>query len=220
MADEPNSILDDATLDALLGDGGAADAGTGKADDGSGDGTDGGADNWTPPTREEWEAAQSKIQRANNNAKNLRLKIKGSPVNMPQHKGPTTETDPDKIRAEIEADVKAKYETQRTRATIETSAVTALVAAGLTLPEKQADRLSAVRRAVRLLDLDAVTEDGGGLEDAIEEVRDQFPGLFGTAATGAGKPRRRLDSAPRGAGVQTKSNLELLRDTIFSPQGD
>jgi hypothetical protein len=129
-APDPAAGLDDATLEALLGDVQEID-----------DVTDTPPADWKPPTYAEQKAMEAKLQKANNSARNMRLRLKGTPspaaippkpgtpaAGAPQ--GDPAPVDAAKLRAEIEAEYKAKQDT----AAVQSAAVTALVAAGLALP--------------------------------------------------------------------------------------
>jgi hypothetical protein len=74
--------------------------------------------------------------------------------------------------------------------------------------------------AVRLLDLSEVEVDEDGdadLEDAVEELKELFPGLFGKADTSNGRPTppRKVTTADRGGRsggpVRDRTSLDLLK---------
>lgn len=99
-------------------------------------------------------------------------------------------------RADLEAAVEearnqARAENQA--AAITTSARAELRAAGLTLPKDSDEAKETIARAVRLLDLDAVTlEDGEvvGLDDAIADLKRLLPGMFKPGAPAPPNGRR------------------------------
>lgn len=221
------AALDDATLEALLGDVQDID-----------DATDAPPADWKPPTYAEHKATLEKLQKANNSAKNMRLRLsKGNPpspaavppkpgtpaAGAPQ--GDPAPVDAAKLRAEIEAEYKAKQDT----AAVQSAAVTALVAAGLVLPAE--NRTAAVRRAVKLLDLEGVTaDDSAAVDAAIDDVKKLYPGLFAAPATEGDGGRvpvkghlRRLGgpgaAAAAGSGGKAVSSAELLAQKIFGNTG-
>lgn len=227
-APDPAAGLDDAAIEALLGDVDALDKDT-----------DAPPTDWKPLTYAEQRALESKLSRANNSAKNIRLKLKdvtkGSPAAIPpkpgspaagggQPQGDPTPVDAAALRAEITAEFAAKQEA----AAVQSSAVTALVAAGLKLPAEK--RTAAVKRAVKLLELDGISaDDSAGLDAAIDDVKKAWPGLFstgdgdeGSADKGKKPPVRRLGgpsaASSTGAGGQTLSSAELLAQAIFGKQ--
>lgn len=217
--------LDDATLEALLGDVQEID-----------DATDTPPADWKPPTYAEQKAMEAKLQKANNSARNMRLRLKGTPspaaippkpgtpaAGVPQ--GDPAPVDAAKLRAEIEAEYKAKQDT----AAVQSVAVTALVAAGLALPAE--NRTAAVRRAVKLLDLDGVTaDDSAAVDAAIDDVKKLYPGLFAAPAAEGDGGRvpvkghlRRLGgpgaAAGAGSGGKAVSSAEQLAQKIFGNTG-
>lgn len=225
--DKAPAALDDATIEALLGDADKLDKDTltPPAD-------------WKPPTFEEWTAHQDKLSKANNSAKNIRLKLAelqgkrpATPAAIPPKPGSPAAGGDDKqvdaaaLRAEIEAEYKAKQDA----AAVQSAAVTALVAAGLKLPSEK--RTAAAKRALGLLDLSTVTgaDDIAGIEAAIEDARTSFPGLFegsddGDAGNGRKVPvkghQRRLGgpgaaSAGKNDAGNAASTVEQLAAKIF-----
>lgn len=88
--------------------------------------------------------------------------------------------------------------------------------AGLSLPEGRAEEV--LGRAMRLLDVDALTvADGGhieGLKDQIEEIRRDFPELFRGSAGRTAAPR--IQAADRQAAVTPKSHAEQLAARLLN----
>jgi len=224
-APDPAAGLDDAAIEALLGDVDALDKDT-----------DAPPADWKPLTYAEQRALEGKLSKANNSAKNIRLKLAsatkatpaailpkpGSPAAGGQPQNEPAPVDAAKLRAEIEAEYKTKQEA----AAVQTAAVTALVAAGLKLPADK--RTVAVRRAVKLLELDGVSaDDSAAMDAAIDEVKASWPGLFGSGDDGSSDKsttsvkshQRRLGgpsaSAGTGSGGQALTSAELLAQKIF-----
>lgn len=178
------------------------------------DGDDQDAD-WSPPkTKAEFDAMVAKM--GNAEAAKWRRRATGKDPNWkpggdkPESKpgGDGSEQgdknrSPDEIkaavRAELEAEYKAKAEQDNLRAEVSVS----LMSAGLALPDDVADNPAearkAVARVVRMMDLDnLVLEDGKveGLDEEIAALRKLHPGLF--KAGGGTKRTRGGDIAPKG----------------------
>lgn len=236
MADDLE--IDDADLERLLADDDEDDTGDGNGDDQP-------PSDWKPPTYAEWKAEQAKTATANSNAKNLRLKFKeyrtqhgpkpAPPVNgqggQQGGQGGTGKTEAE-IRAELAAEFKAKQDA----ASVQTEAVTALVAAGLQLPKDAGKRAAVARRAIKLMDLDGVEAgDADGIAAAIAELQEDYPGLFGSAKTEDDEDDTRPPKARRtrvggpgarstksdGRAMSTNEQLAqaLLRSGAFNPGG-
>ena len=180
MADDVTPQLDDAAIEALLGDVDAIDKDTDQPP----------AD-WKPPTWAEHKAMEEKLRKANSGAKNVRLKLAelkkpGTPAAIPPKPGsPAAGGDSDaKTEAQIRAEVEAEYKAKQDTAATQSAAVTALVAAGLKLPAEK--RTAAAKRALGLLDLSAVTgaDDAAGIDAAVDDARSSFPGLFEDSGEG------------------------------------
>lgn len=216
MADDVE--IDDADLERLLNQD--------DEDDQDGDGNDPPAD-WKPPTFAEWKAAQDKATRANSNAKQLRLKFNeyrkqhGPKPAPPSGSGKPGDGEKTKTEAEIRAELAAEFKSKQDAAAVQTEAVTALVAAGLQLPKDVAKRTTAARKAIRLMDLDGVEPgDTAGIAQAIEDLKDEYPGLFGPTKDEDDedeKPRRKSRQPIGGPGARTTkqdgrplSNNEML----------
>jgi hypothetical protein len=177
MADDVTPQLDDAAIEALLGDVDAIDKDTDQPP----------AD-WKPPTWAEHRAMEEKLRKANSGAKNVRLKLAslqgkpGTPAAIPPKPGtPAAAAGDAKTEAQIRAEIEAEYKAKQDTAATQSAAVTALVAAGLKLPAEK--RTAAAKRALGLLDLSTVTgaDDTAGIEAAVDDARSNFPGLFDDA---------------------------------------
>lgn len=99
---------------------------------------------------------------------------------------------------------------------VKTAARTAFVEAGLVLPKGNSD--SAMARVVKLLDLDdlQITDDGqiDGLREQVEEIRGDFPELFGT--TNGHRRVGRVDGADRSGTPTPKTAVERLTAQIMA----
>lgn len=138
-------------------------------------------------------------------------------------------TDEDAPDAEaIRAEIEAEFEGKSRMAKIQTAAGTALLTSGLTLPKEKKARSRAFTKAFRLLDLDELEiEDDGevdGLDEAIEELKQEFPALFGAAeeedeeASGSTEKKvRRGHTGRDGANesVASKDPLDILAKNLF-----
>jgi hypothetical protein len=195
MADEIE--IDDADLERLLED---------PEDEGDGNDAEPPAD-WKPPTFAEWKATQDAKVKANTNAKQLRLKFNEyrkqhgpKPGPPPNGQGGQQGQGTGKTEAEIRAELKAEYDAQRSAATVQTEAITALVTAGLQLPKDAGKRTAAARKAIRLMDLDGIDPgDADAIESAIEELREDYPGLFVSAKADEDDEDEKLVRRPRRA---------------------
>jgi hypothetical protein len=156
-------------------------------------------DEWTPPSKEDYEKLAGDLARTRAEAKDYRLKLKaakeaanGTSNSTPVPSGggqPAVDLEAERKKWQQEADAKTE------RRIIGERARTALAAAGLVIPDGQnADQV--IGRAVRMMDLDSCSlTDGGsvsGLDAELDALRAQYPGMF--------KPARRtsVDSGTAG----------------------
>lgn len=191
------------------GDGadGGDDAGDGdEGDDVEGDDDEGeGEPEWTPPTKEEWEAAQARLKRANDQAKRLREQAKAAGVQPGPVKATPAKVAPAKkavppAAAEAEdttppAD-NGELERWQVRA-IRADAKAALLAKGCD-PELIDAPLSRLQPAE--IDWDG---DDPILEDWVEEMMERYPKAFAKQAPPPA-PKAGLRKAPsidQGAGT-------------------
>jgi hypothetical protein len=205
----------EAAFNAALGNEPDADdegAASGDDQDADADGEDGEDDSddapegWTPPTYQEYRALKAA---KNEEAKKWRLRATGKD---PEWKIPgattngtgdaATTADAEELRRQIRAELETEFATKAERDMVQKEAVTALVTAGLQLPEDREKKRKAVTKVMRLLELGDVTVDGDdviGLDDAIEDLRADYPGLFKAAPEVEKKRRgRRVAPEPRG----------------------
>lgn len=188
---------DDDDGDENDGDAGDADSGTGSA----GDENDpaGAAPNEADPladlTEAQRAAVEAKIAKANANAKKWRLAAKGdkapSPATMPKTKATDNKTaapsgdpaaDLEAVRAQVRAELESEYSRNTKVSQVSTEAATALVAAGLALPDDKAKAKRALAKAVKMLDLDP-DMDADDVASEVDDLRATMPGLFGSRPT-------------------------------------
>lgn len=204
------------------GDGTAPDTDTADSDEDEGEEA---PEGWVPPTYKELRALKAE---KNEEAKKWRLRATGKD---PDWKIPgmaaTTDTtaaggktDEAELRKQIRAEIEGEYATRREQDMVQKEAVTALVTAGLQLPKDPEKRKKAVSGVIKLLSLDDVTVDGDdivGLDDAIESLREDHPGLFAAAAVSESpvkRKARRVAPEPRGV-VGEKDPLHQMAASYF-----
>lgn len=186
---------------------------------------------FTPPTKEEWERTTASLKKGNDEAKKWRLRAQGKDEkwSVPGWQKAQTEdedtedekpaakpkrklVDENAIRREAEEAALAKAKPGLVKA----AAKDAFKAAGLLLPEK-GDGSSALARAFRLLDLEAidVDEEGdvAGIEDQVKAVKRDYPELF--ARRGARAVNAGAGSGQDGAGTKTETSANKLAAVIL-----
>lgn len=223
MSDQDDDQRDDIEDDEDQDDG----TDTTGADDEE-DTDDGDDDPWAGKTEAELKAELKKTTRklgdSNRQAKTWREKATGkTPAKPKVDDAKTTFT-----KAELEAARQEALDNARTeqdQVTVRIAARSELKAAGLRLPEDDAD--TAARKlatAVKLLDLDGVlVEDGDiiGLAAAIDTLKETMPELFGKGGSGTGGNGRRPAPRPGNAGGggrngdKPKTATELQSAAIF-----
>lgn len=155
---------------------------------------------YTPPTKEEWDKVQAALKKANDEAKKRRLRQKQKASDKDGDA-----PDVDKVREETEV----KWKTRVIRA----EARGALAGAGVE-PGK-------VAKALRLLDMDEIdVDDEGevdGLDDQIEELKEEFPELFAPKHDAASHGRRvpRVNGAGKTGTPKAKSSADLLAGALL-----
>lgn len=153
---------------------------------------------WTPPTRDEWE----RLQRTAAARKRERDEARRTAAQQ-RDGGQQTEDQKAATAAREDRDKLARR----------SAGLTALVEAGMTRAQaKEAVGL------LKLKNLD-VDEDGDvdGVDDAVKELRDKFPGLFPAKQGGKG---RRQQTADTGSGGQsTKTPTQRTNDALMKALG-
>lgn len=223
---------DDSDDAGEAGDGDAPEGGTGAAegdDAGSGDAGAGASDDTDDfPDREAFLASLSPAQRkhydaaldkANGNARRYREKLKSgaapSPADMPAKAATAAgdaktdaPVDVEAVKAQLRAELEAEFNSKREADQAAAEATRQLVAAGLQLPEEPKKRTAALRKALKLIDLDSADPDD--VELAVSELQDTMPSLFG-----AKPPSRRTGKVGGPTSTQAtkaKNPIEALFD--------
>ena len=116
---------------------------------------------YKPPTAQEWKATQAALKKANTEAKRFRTELRNA-----RKKATEQDSDPDKAAAKVEAAWKPRVVRSEARAL--------LAAAGA--------KPTALARLAKMIDVDEVeVDDDGevtGLDDLIEEIKEDVPELF------------------------------------------
>jgi hypothetical protein len=143
---------------------------------------------YKPPTKEEWAKTQSALKKANTEAKRFRTELRTAREKAKDTAG----VDPDKAAAKVEAKWKPRVVRSEARAQ--------LAAAGA--------KSAALTRLARMIDLDDVeVDDDGevtGLEELIDEMKEDLPELFKDDDDEPAPKRRRLGKTD--AGSKSSSN--------------
>ena len=223
MADDDDDNAGDIDQEDLdeLGDLGDGDEDTDEDDSDEGDADDDkGKDGkpWKPPSRSEWERAQRRLRKY---ADEKRGKTSKGTADVDRKLRAQLNGGKGKDDAGDDDDSPGQEEAARWRLTAaRQSAATALSAAGFSGSAKQAARLT------RLLDLEDAEPDSDGVfdfEDDVEDLKEEYPELFGGKGArrneqraGRGRPGRTAPTrkdAPESA--TDKTTRELLRSAGF-----
>lgn len=176
-------------------DGTGLDTSSGDVDD-SDDSDESEEDEWTPPSREDWEKVQAALKKAQAEAKRRRLANKAK-------EGADIPEGAEAVEKAV-AEAEGKWKTKVIRA----EARGALASAGVDSAK--------LNKALRLLDMDEIDVDEDdevhGLEDQIDELREEFPELFAPKHDAASHGRRvpRANGAGKTAPPKPKSSADLL----------
>ena len=170
------------------------------------------ADDYKPPSKDEWARTQAALKKANADAQRHRLRNKEL-----EEKARGDETDHEKQLREAREEGERRFRTPLVRTAVRGALVEAGALAFLQ-EEKDPDSSAArekgenrLKRLLKLVDTDAldVDEDGSvsGLEAAVDELRRDYPELF---AAPVRKPKPRPTGAPRPpAQEKPRSTAEL-----------
>jgi minor structural protein GP20 len=161
---------------------------------------------YKPPTAAEWKSTQAALKKANTEAKRFRTELRNA-----RKKATDADADPDRAAAKVEERWKPRVVRSEARA--------ALAAAGA--------KPSALGRLARTIDLDEVEiDDDGevtGLDDLIEELKEDLPELFKDSDDDdepAPRRKRRLGKTDAGAkgsanGAKTLTSSERQARAIL-----
>ena len=176
------------------------------------------ADDFKPPSKDEWARTQAALKKANDDAKRHRLRNKEL-----EEKARGDETEHEKALREAREEGERRFRAPLVR----TAARAALVEAGALAflqDEKDPDSSAAkekgesrLTRLLKLVDTDAldIDDDGSvsGLEAAVDDLRRDYPELF---AAPARRPKARPTGAPRPpAPEKPKSTAEIHANRIL-----
>jgi minor structural protein GP20 len=147
---------------------------------------DEGDDDYTPPTKEEWANTQAALKKANTEAKRFRTQLRNTRKETQGESSTDQQAAEDKVIAQWKPRV------------VRSEARAALASAGA--------KTHALAKLARMIDLDdvEVDDDGevSGLDDLIEELKDDLPELFKDDDDDDTPPRRtkrRLGKTDAGA---------------------
>jgi len=154
-------------------------------------------DGYKAPTRQEWEEAQTALKRANATAAKFRTQLKNAKK--------ATAGDPDEDRERAEERVAAQWKPRL----VKSAARAALAEAGA--------KKTAIARLSRSIDLDSVeVDDDGeieGLDDQIEELKDDLPELFKDEDDDDAPPKRRRKLGRTDAGARGNNSKVTQKDS-------
>ena len=133
---------------------------------------------WKPPTKEEWAATQKALTDANAEAKNKRLALRDLKRQQTKAEAaPVAGTD-----AAARAEALAEAEKRLKPIAIAAEAKAALIGGGFQNPTKER-----LRKIIGRMDMDEIEiDDDGevvGLEDQIDQLKEDFPELFTAPVT-------------------------------------
>lgn len=153
---------------------------------------DGKADDFKPPSKDEWARTQAALRKANDDAKRHRLRNKEL-----EEKARGDETEHEKALREAREEGEQKYREPMKRSGVRA----ALAEAGFASPD----------RLMKLIDWDAITVDDGGeligAEAEVDRVKTEYPELLPQEKP---KPKVRPTGAPKPAAAEKpKSTAEI-----------
>lgn len=159
---------------------------------------------WAPPSRQDWDNVNLALKKARRDARAAR---RGTVSGTAEQLGGAP--DVERVTREATSAVEARYKPMVVKA----QARAAFAEAGL--------KGDSVARVVRLLDLDDldIDDEGSvtGLNEQIEEIKQDFPELFAATANSTGTTRRtsRVDGANKPAGsTKPQSSAERIASML------
>lgn len=167
------------------------------------DPTGGDGDEWTPPSKEEWEKVQGTLRKRKEEAAAARREA--AAAKEAAARGKDDDSDAKLAAAQEASDNRARR----------AAGVTALVAEGMTKAQAK-DALSLLK-----LDKLAVDQDGDvdeeDLADAVNALKERFPGMFSGKASAKPPKARTADGGGRDGG--TKSPTDRTTDRLMRSAG-
>lgn len=160
------------------------------------------AEAWTPPTREEWEASQAKLKRANEQAKRLREKSRTTPA------APATEAATPTDPAEL-----TRWQTRAVRS----AAKGELLARGA-----DPDMVDLALGRLKANEIDFNGDDEPELDDWLDEMEDKYPKLFAKNAPAPAAPAApragRLEQGAAATGRPVRPAMSLGEQIIANSE--
>lgn len=141
-------------------------------------------DDWKPPTREEWKKVQDALTEANDEAKRRRLQVRElrRQERTAERQADRTGDTSDEAAAQAAQNALEAAERKYKPVAVRSAAIAELIKAEFRNPTDT--RLSRMIGRLNMDELDVDPESGkvDGLEDQIEDLKDEFPELFGKEA--------------------------------------
>jgi hypothetical protein len=159
---------------------------------------------YKPPSKQEWEDTQAALKKANSEAKRFRTQLRNA------KKATSGDTDEEQERAAER--VAAQWKPRL----VKSAARAALAEAGA--------KKTAIARLARAIDLDSVeVDDDGeidGLEDQIEELKDDLPELFKDEDDDDTPPRRKRKLGKTDAGARSANGSKTTQKDASTRQAE
>ena len=165
-----------------------------------GEETETGEPEWTPPTRQQWAAAEAKLKRAREQARKLR---------EAQAATPAAAGDPQAAAA-----AQADLEKWQTRA-VSTAAKAELLARGA-----DPDMVDLALGRLKVSAVEFGDDDQPDLEDWLDEIQERYPKLFKPADAPAAPARPRAGRVETPAGNPVRPKMGLGAQILANSQGD
>jgi hypothetical protein len=167
-------------------------------DENEDDDSEGQDEEWKAPTRQEWRKMQRQLKRANKRDADLRFQQKNG-----GGQGKESDQDAEAKAAAAKEEGKTESDGRWKPIVVRQAAKAAFVEAGVST--------SAMKRVLRMLDMDEIDiDDEGevdGLDEQIADIKDELPELFGAQR----RPAKSVDGGNKGSGGgKAKSSASLL----------
>lgn len=161
----------------------------------------GGEPEWTPPTREQWEASQAKLKRAREQARKLRETGRSQTA-------PAAPADPAATEA-ARADVE-KWQ----RRAVTSAAQSALVARGA-----DPDMVELALGRLKVSEIEFDDDDQPELDDWLDEIQDKYPKLFAKPDAPVAPARPRAGKLEPGGKQPVRPRMSLGEQIIANSTG-